>query len=203
MAGFAKMEERGFGMVPGTAAYLDVETTGLSPNLAEIVEVGIAVFDFDWLTGTILGVRFTYSRLRQPSRPIPATATRIHGITNQMVQGCAIDASEVRGVLDGCAFVAAHNAPFDMGFAVRLWPWMARWSWVCSMRQVDWHRHGFQSRRLHVLAQAHGIQPDQRHRALADCLTGVELLSRQSPDRQPYLAELLEHLPKQVARPFG
>src|SRR5689334_4701841 len=56
--------------------YLDTETTGLDPT-AEIVD--IAVLDHD---GTVL-----VDTLIRPAAPIPADATRVHGITNTMVAG--------------------------------------------------------------------------------------------------------------------
>ena len=56
--------------------YLDTETTGLNP-VDEIVE--ICIVDHD---GTVL-----LNSLVRPTRPIPADVTRLHGITNQMVQG--------------------------------------------------------------------------------------------------------------------
>lgn len=56
--------------------YLDTETTGLDPQ-AEIVD--ICVLDHD---GTVL-----VDTLVRPVAPIPADATRVHGLTNAMVAG--------------------------------------------------------------------------------------------------------------------
>ena len=58
--------------------YIDTETTGLEKT-DEIVEFSIVDFD-----GSIL-----YSSLVKPSKPIPTEASRIHGITNEMVSVCS------------------------------------------------------------------------------------------------------------------
>jgi len=84
---------------------LDTETTGLGDN-AEIVQ--IAVID---LAGTTL-----LNTLVRPTRPIPADATRIHGITNEQVA----HAPTFDQVFDRFAVIATgktvliYNAAYDM-----------------------------------------------------------------------------------------
>jgi len=85
--------------------YIDTETTGLESG-DEIVEFSIVESD-----GSVL-----YSSLVKPSRPIPAAASRIHGITNDMVsssQNWPILWSTIRNFLYG-RMIAAYNAPFDL-----------------------------------------------------------------------------------------
>jgi len=55
--------------------FLDTETTGLDRN-AEIVEISIIDSDGSVLVDTLV----------RPSQPIPAEVTRLHHITNEMVQ---------------------------------------------------------------------------------------------------------------------
>lgn len=85
--------------------YIDTETTGLESG-DEIVEFSIVESD-----GSVL-----YSSLVKPSRPIPAAASRIHGITNDMVsssQNWPILWPTIRNFLYG-RMIAAYNAPFDL-----------------------------------------------------------------------------------------
>lgn len=85
--------------------YIDTETTGLEKT-DEIVEISIVDFD-----GSVL-----FSSLVKPSKPIPAEASRIHGITNEMVasvQSWLILWPTIRNFLYGRT-IAAYNAPFDM-----------------------------------------------------------------------------------------
>lgn len=77
----------------GTAAVLDVETTGFSPRYDEIVELAIKLFRYDAVTGHVLEIVAEYSGLREPSCPIPRRASRVHGITRPAVRGLRLDAA--------------------------------------------------------------------------------------------------------------
>jgi DNA polymerase-3 subunit epsilon len=84
--------------------YLDTETTGLDPQ-AEIVD--IAVLDHD---GAVL-----VDTLIKPVAPIPADATRVHGITNAMVAGAPTWQEawpQVAAALKG-RLVAIYNMDYD------------------------------------------------------------------------------------------
>lgn len=85
--------------------YFDTETTGLE-RTDEIVEISIVDFD-----GSVL-----FSSLVKPSKPIPAGASRIHGITNELVasvQNWLVQWPTIRNFLYGRT-IAAYNAPFDL-----------------------------------------------------------------------------------------
>ena len=62
---------------------LDLETTGTSPRQDMIVEVGAVLFDGDQ---AIKG----YGELVDPGVPIPADASAVNGITDDMVKGCLL-----------------------------------------------------------------------------------------------------------------
>jgi DNA polymerase III epsilon subunit family exonuclease len=92
----------------------DTETTGLSPVSSRLVEISGVKFK--------LGVDAVevFSTLINPRCLIPREATRVHGITNEMVES----APPVEDVLPGFfswinkrnTALIAHNAPFDLGF---------------------------------------------------------------------------------------
>ncbi|MBF0341740.1 MAG: DNA polymerase III subunit epsilon [Magnetococcales bacterium] len=91
---------------------LDTETTGLSPAKGDrIVEIGCVEL-----------VQMRKGEHRQwfvnPERPIPAEATRIHGITDAQVAGAPVFKAIAREFLDfiGSDGLVIHNAAFDMGF---------------------------------------------------------------------------------------
>jgi DNA polymerase III epsilon subunit family exonuclease len=92
----------------------DTETTGLSPVAARLVELSGVKFRLD---GSEVS---TFSQLIDPESNIPADATAIHGITDQMVDGQPVVKVVIPQFLDwigGCEVVLlAHNAPFDLGF---------------------------------------------------------------------------------------
>ena len=85
--------------------YVDTETTGLK-NDDEIIEISI----IDHAGQTLL------ETLVRPSRPIPAEATRIHGITNEetrLARPWPIVWNEAKAILNG-KVVVFYNADFDL-----------------------------------------------------------------------------------------
>ena len=60
--------------------YVDVESTGLSHETDEVIELAIVPFDYDPHSGQIMRVdeRAAFCGFRQPSFPIPAESTEIH-----------------------------------------------------------------------------------------------------------------------------
>ncbi len=100
---------------------LDVETTGLDPRADEIIELAMLPFLYTE-TGRITAVLPPFSRLRQPTRPIPETITRLTGITDAMVAGHSIDPDDVAAFVAPADLVIAHNAKFDRPFAEAFCP---------------------------------------------------------------------------------
>ncbi|MEZ4523553.1 MAG: 3'-5' exonuclease [Thermomicrobiales bacterium] len=151
--------------------YLDTETTGLGSD-AEIVD--IAVVD---ARGQVL-----LDSLVRPTRPIPADATRIHGITDEMVEdahGWNSIAPRLRRLIAGAHNVVIYNADFDTRILdqcdarFRLPGYQANWQ--CAMKQYAafaGQRHqrygGYRWHKLVDAAAAFGYQEPVQHRALAD-----------------------------------
>ena len=175
----------------GYAAVVDVETTGFSHSNDEVVELGLLLFSFDRVTGAPVEIVAEYNGLRDPGRPIPPDATKQHGLRWEDVRGHALDADQVRAILTRTELIIAHNARFDRGFVVRLFPEAASIKWACSMDGVGWYRKGFSSKGLQQLLAQHRIAVDVTHRALADARNTLALLSVAQSSGVTYLAELL------------
>ena len=92
----------------------DVETTGLSPAFCEIVEFGAVRFTAD---GTEVG---QFQQLVNPGCAIPFHASRVHGITDDIVRGQPRLKTVVPDFLEFLSarpsLLLAHNASFDLGF---------------------------------------------------------------------------------------
>ena len=152
----------------GLAAFVDVETTGLSTRYDEVIELAVALFAFDRNTGEIIDIVDEYSGLRDPGRPIPAGATGVHGIRDCDVKGKRLDDGQVLRLINQAEFLVAHNESFDRPFVEGLYPEVVGKTWLCSMNGVPWRRKGFASRGLQSLLRDHGIKPERAHRGAPD-----------------------------------
>ncbi|WP_027244118.1 3'-5' exonuclease [Leisingera daeponensis] len=94
----------------------DTETTGLLPHKDEIVQIGaLRVVRNRIVAGEQFGT------LVDPGTPIPAASTKVHGISDAMVQGAPDIGKAARAFhrFASDAVIVAHNAPFDMAFLRR------------------------------------------------------------------------------------
>ncbi|MDR1217875.1 MAG: PHP domain-containing protein, partial [Oscillospiraceae bacterium] len=99
------------GATDGEIVVFDIETTGLSARDDAVTEIG-AVLMRD---GEELARFHTFA---DPGRPIPAEITRLTGIRDSDVAGAPSQARAAELFLEfaGGRTLAAHNAPFDIGF---------------------------------------------------------------------------------------
>lgn len=89
----------------------DLETTGFVPESDCICELGAVRF----IDGH---VEAEFSTLVDPGRPIPAQATRVNGISNDMVKGKPSLEVLLEPLAQFCGddLLVAHNANFDFQF---------------------------------------------------------------------------------------
>jgi DNA polymerase III epsilon subunit family exonuclease len=90
---------------------LDLETTGLSPDKSEILEIGMIKFNQESVIGT-------YQQLVKPSGIIPIESTNVHGITLDMLYQSPTFAEILPSFLNFIEsnVLVAHNASFDLTF---------------------------------------------------------------------------------------
>ncbi len=179
---------------------VDLETTGLEAGKDKIIEIGLLEFIVEEDFKPV--VTRAYGALQDPGIPLTPEITRITGLTNAAVRGQTIDWDLVRGHFDRAALVIAHNADFDRSFLEKSGELRGHQShWCCSMRHVDWQKHGFKTQALNYLAADQGFVNPFAHRALFDCATTFRVVS-------PYLQEMIdrshmrEYVVKAVNSPF-
>lgn len=179
--------------------FLDVETTGLDPLNDEIIQLAMVRFSYT-LDGRICDVFEPFDQLRQPSKPIPPEITLLTGLSDADVMGYQINPTEVATYADKANIVVAHHAGFDRQFVERLFPIFASKPWACSMAEVDWHEEGIETKKLAYLAMEFGFFYE-RHRAVNDCLAGIEILGQPLPKSgKTTLANLLYNARKPTWR---
>lgn len=92
---------------------IDIETTGLCPGKAKIIEIGAVKYED--------GVqREVFSTLLNPQTAgIPERITELTGITDEMVKEAPAEAEAMRSLLrflEGEEVLLGHNLPFDFSF---------------------------------------------------------------------------------------
>ncbi len=149
-----------------TFAVVDVETTGVNPQLDHVVEVACVVVH-GWKRIE------TFSTLVDPGRAIPATASAVHHLTDAHVRG----APRLETIVDRLreltrdAVVVAHNAAFDRRFLA----FLHDRPWLCSMRfaravMPDAPNHKNQVLRYHLGIDDPALETASAHRALGDAI---------------------------------
>lgn len=89
----------------------DLETTGIVPGVDQIVEIGAIRF----VDGQVESMFVT---LVDPRRPIPAAASVVNGISDEMVKGQPVIEDLLPAFAEFCGDdpLIAHNASFDAQF---------------------------------------------------------------------------------------
>lgn len=167
----------------------DIETTGLSSSYDRIVELGGVKFR----DGQVLEV---FNELIDPERDMPAEATKVNGITPQMLAGKPTAAEVLPRFLAWAAgtTLVAHNADFDTGFLnwtlKRQGRPLLAFDWVDTLRMAKEAVPGRKSYALQELAKDFGIKALDAHRASDDSRVCMEvfqvLLDKLNPGGQAF-----------------
>jgi len=151
--------------------FFDLETTGLSPwGGDEVVEIGAMKV---W--GQNLDDCQIFHSLVNPKRLIPPDATRVNGITNEMVSEAPVIENIFPKFLEfiGNSWLVAQNARFDMSFIMK---YLMQFR---IKRQIEVYDTMIFSRRaypgeskhnLDIICQRLGLKvvAEDRHRSLGD-----------------------------------
>jgi len=174
---------------PARLLILDTETTALSPEQGQCIEVGAVLFDVA-SRAVLMQVSFLLPCDQNPAQHvngIPAAVSRLH---QPWQHGLAC----FEAMVGGADALLAHNAAFD-----RQWfgsgPLPAlRKPWICSMEDIRWpaDRQLRTTPSVRDLALAYGVPVWAAHRALTDCIYLVQVFQR---------CEALETLLQQALEP--
>lgn len=176
LVGLAPPEWSSAGLASATFCVVDLETTGGSPGLSKVTEIGAVRVH----AGEVVD-RFV--TLVNPNRPIPPIVTELTGIDDDMVAGSPDIEDALAAFVEfaGSDVLVAHNAPFDLRFlnyerrrlASRYFtqPWLD--TLVLARRLLDGQVERHDLRTLAGWADT-SVQPI--HRALPDAEATAEVL---------------------------
>lgn len=153
-------------MLPQKIAFIDVETTGLSPTYERVIEVGLVrVADGELVD--------EYSTLVNPERRIPAFIKQHTGISTKMVADAPVFSEivdELAEKLEGYTFVA-HNVNFDYSFLKAEFGRLDYGFTMPKFCTAQLSRRLYPQHRRHSLdhiIERFGFDCEKRHRALDD-----------------------------------
>ncbi|MGB5166469.1 MAG: exonuclease domain-containing protein [Woeseiaceae bacterium] len=157
-----------------TYVVVDVETTGGRGEQHRVTEIGAVKVQGGKVTDR-------FSTLLNPERAIPASITRLTGITPEMVASAprfSEIADEFAEFLGDAIFVA-HNVAFDYRFISQEFRRLGRpfrLPRLCTVAGMRRFFPGHSSYSLAALTQAFDIPLKSHHRALCDAQAAAELL---------------------------
>ena len=156
-----------------TYVVFDIETTGFSPDVNHIIEIGAVKVEH----GKIVD---RFSSFVNPQVPIPYRIEELTHINDNMV----IDAPTIESVLpqflafcEGCVMVA-HNADFDVSFIKRKAANLGidfNPTYVDTVAMARYLLPNLNRFKLDTVAKAVGVNLDNHHRAVDDAACTAEI----------------------------
>lgn len=146
--------------------FIDLETTGLSPDKDRIVEVSAIRYDTPFVASAC------FNTLINPQRHIPDRAYEVHGISDDDVELAPVFADivpDLAAFVEGANLIG-HNIMFDLRFLYRAGLDLSE-----SVRYFDTVQIAkaanpeVSNHKLVTLCSHYGIYRDNAHTALSDC----------------------------------
>lgn len=180
---------------------LDFETTGLAPGFRP-VEIAWLEFDED------LNVIHNFDSLLNPGIPIEESATKVHGITDEMVaEAPTLDQFMAEDIwdpfLEDRVLVVGHNVKFDLPFFL---PYCRSAESLCTMMLSLVLEPLATKHTLSAMATLLGVVEQPTHRASSDVATCFAVLKSFSDREEASIEWLLQQsrsLNADSKLPFG
>ncbi|WP_230399121.1 PolC-type DNA polymerase III [Novisyntrophococcus fermenticellae] len=159
-----------------TYVVFDLETTGFSPIVDKIIEIGAVCVEGGQITKR-------FSTFVNPQAPIPFKIENLTGINDSMVIDAPLIETVLPEFMDFCdgAVMVAHNAGFDMSFIEQnceLQGIQREFTSVDTVAMARFLLPGLNRFKLDTVAKAVGVPLDNHHRAVDDAACTAEIFVR-------------------------
>ncbi len=161
---------------PLGVVFFDLETTGLSPLVDKVIEIGAIKISSDTVSH--------FSTLVNPKIKIPEATIKIHKITDDMVK----DSETIEHALPrfmnfiGHDSLIAHNAKFDIGFLIvslnNLNLSIPQSNIYCSCQYARSTVKESHNHKLSTLAKMLNLSLENHHRATDDAITCLQITAQ-------------------------
>ncbi|MFZ0409159.1 MAG: 3'-5' exonuclease [Cyanobium sp.] len=173
---------------PERLLVLDTETTALSREHGQCIEVGAVLFHVP-SRAVLMQVSFLLPCPSNPAEAINGIPAPVSRLSQPWQAGLAC----FEAMVEAADVLVAHNASFDrQWFGQTPLPSLSK-PWICSMEDIRWpaERKLRATPSMRDLALAYGIPVWAAHRALTDCIYLVQVFER-CADLEPLLQAALE-----------
>lgn len=175
-------------------AFIDLETTGISISTDRIVEIAIVKIMPD-------GTKLVKRKLINPQMPIPAGASEVHGITNEMVKDAPTFkqvANELKQFMDNCDMGGYNSNRFDVPLLIEEFSRSGMEFSIEGRKMIDAQKvfHQMEQRTLSAAYKFYCNKSlEDAHSAEADATATWEVLLAQV-ERYPDLGTTVESISK-------
>jgi DNA polymerase III subunit epsilon len=155
---------------PTDYVVIDIETTGLSPQWDEIIELSAARIRNNQIVET-------FSELVRPDLQIDTFIEQLTGITNQMLATARSIDAVLPDYLNfiGAELLIGHNVNFDVNFIYDKWMNLQETpfknDYIDTLRLARKHIRELSSHRLANILVHYGIPQAEAHRGMADVIS--------------------------------
>jgi DNA polymerase-3 subunit epsilon len=160
---------------PKRLLILDTETTGLSPQTGQCIEVGAVLFHGP-SRAVLSQVSFLLPCASNPAQAINGIAAEVTRLRQPWQAALAC----FEAMVASADAIVAHNAAFDrQWFGLPPLPRLEK-RWICSMEDIRWPagRNLRATPSVRDLALAYGVPVWAAHRALTDCVYLAQVFER-------------------------
>ncbi len=165
---------------------IDLETTSLSPETGEIIEIAAIRYE-----GSVVTDKFC-SLVKPSTEIVPRNVSRLTGITTAMV----IDQPKIEEIFDDFmkfidnSIIVAHNAKFDTAFlnviSLQLYGKTIKNPVICTCNLARRLFPEIKSKSLSSLAYHFNVPFTKKHRAMSDAEVTLEIFKEMLEILQDY-----------------